>query len=322
MDAGVVRQAASAIDSTARDLDRVVGSVNGLVGEIAGNWFGEAATEFHESWVHRHRGALTALVAALHDYAHKALTNADAQDRASAAAGVGAPMGGGPAGGSGGDSDPIERAREWEELLFTGLIGGFGQAIAAELHAAEGLFPEAARLGKIVAGFDKAGLVLGGVAIGIDGLSAVYDTARTGGTSDKTMNDELNLTLDSLALGVGVVNPLAGAAIGGVALGVDVLEHVNPELTADVFRLSGAGLGFEVVGATIDNIRRGDFNPIDIGSQVVHDETHAMQGLANDAAKVTDDAASWVGRTAGDAAKDVSHDVGGLVHGVSSWVHL
>lgn len=89
MDAGVVRQAASAIDSTARDLDHVVGSVNGLVGEIAGNWFGEAATEFHENWVHRYRGALTALVAALHDYAHKARTNADAQDRASSMAGAG-----------------------------------------------------------------------------------------------------------------------------------------------------------------------------------------------------------------------------------------
>lgn len=102
MDASVVRQAASAIDSHAGDLDRVIGSVDGLVSEITGNWFGASATEFHESWAHRHRGALTALTTALHAYARVARTNADAQDRTSAVSegSAGAASAGGQAGWS------------------------------------------------------------------------------------------------------------------------------------------------------------------------------------------------------------------------------
>jgi hypothetical protein len=105
-------------------------------------------------------------------------------------------------------------------------------------------------------------------------------------------------------------------------MGVTVLEQHDPALTADVFRLSPIGQGFEVGGAILDHVRNGDFNPVDIASQIAYDNQAAFSDFGHQAVSATEAAASWVGRTTDDAAAGAGHAVGDLVHNVSSWAHL
>lgn len=136
MDAGIVRQAAIVIDSRAADLDRVVGSVDGLVAEISHNWAGHAAAEFHESWVHQHRAALSALAGALHGYARTARANADAQDRTSAAESDGS--GGAAFGSAGGNRGG------WSALLgAAATAGGLGLHLMEHVPPDVGRYPKA-----------------------------------------------------------------------------------------------------------------------------------------------------------------------------------
>ncbi len=303
MDVSAVRQAAALIDARAGDLDRLVGSVDGLVGQIAGEWFGEVAIEFHESWTHQHRGALIGLVAALHAYARTARANADEQERTSSA-----------------DS---ESGPAWIGLFsgLAGFAGGSTSAIEAELRALKSVAPHALDFDKLFKGSQYLGKALGVLAIASDAYSLVKDGAHGSLTSDAVMNDELLLAMDT-ATTVARVNPLAGLVLTGVSMGVTVIEQHDPALTADIFRLSPIGQNLEIGGAILDHVRDGDFNPFDIASQIAHDNQAAWSDLGHQAASATQAAVSWVGRTADDAAASSKHVVGNVVHNVGSWLHL
>jgi WXG100 family type VII secretion target len=250
MDAGLVRQSAAAIASNAADLDRVIGSVNGLVTEIAANWSGEAATEFHHSWTHRHHSELTRLVAALHDYARQASRNADAQDRASAVSGVSSAVSGVSsvaAGGSVGDHGgwiswltPIaavgpgvlrlmEKAppdvgrypKSWKKLL-NGVPKAWNTALK---HAPEGLRRELANFPDDVLRYKRWGVVhdLNKMHGFIEGAGKVADVITVGSdvhtvAQDLRDHDMVSAGFHGATTAADVLKATKVGYLGGVAI--------------------------------------------------------------------------------------------------------
>jgi WXG100 family type VII secretion target len=239
MDVAVVRQAATAIDSNARDLDRVIGAVEGLVNDIAGSWYGDAATEFHEAWAHRHRAELSALAAALRGYAHTARTNADAQDRTSAADGSAGTSSAGGRGGNGwlapaataGEAildlmgrtprDVGRYPKAWENLLK--------QAPASWAnvlkHAPEGFQQQFANLPDEVLRYKQWGIVHGlnhldGLVTGAGRVSGGLNVAADGYSTvqDLRNHDSVNATFDGASTAADVLKTSKVGYLGGVAV--------------------------------------------------------------------------------------------------------
>lgn len=209
MDAAVVRNTASAIDAHAGDLDRVIGSVDGLAAEIAANWFGEAADEFHASWAHRHRPALSGLAGALHDYARTARTNADSQDRASAAstASLGAVSVGGAvtsgAGRSGGGTVfglPPSTVANLALLALPGSLGAVMLAGQAINSAQDYLNSRVEGLGDLP--MDAAGMFTGDVQgyVSVDAHAERAIDDLVNGSYDKLGGDAVSLGEDGAGL--------------------------------------------------------------------------------------------------------------------------
>jgi WXG100 family type VII secretion target len=173
MDAGVVRQCATAIDTSAQQLDRLVGSVDGVVSSIGSDWQGDDAAQFHEIWGRTHKPALTTLVAALRTFAATAQRNAGAQETASSAAGS-TNSAGTSSGSTGGDRGP-----DYEGLLKSaGTAMGFPSALddASKLLFHSSMFEDFGGQP-----FAALGIVATGIGVGTSGYDA-YSDFRSGNT--------------------------------------------------------------------------------------------------------------------------------------------
>lgn len=102
MDAGLIRESATRLDAQAAALSHAIGSVDAIVAQLSESWLGADARDFVECWQNQHRPAFQLARDAISDLAGSGRKNADQQDYASSAAGVGRSVG-----------DVVETAGAW-----------------------------------------------------------------------------------------------------------------------------------------------------------------------------------------------------------------
>lgn len=278
MDADAIEALASQLDSQVTDLARVVSVVDGLVARALFEWHGRSAETFSAEWHNAYRPAVLRAADNLSGLADSARNNAAEQRRGSGAAPVGL-------------ADWFDTLRPFGEWGMPAL----GLASAGLTAWLARLVQDDPQLAKALMLSEKFGKrFLGPIAIGFDAASYARDLSKPdGGTSVATMNDQLNIDLDVVST-VADFDPLTGLLAAGAMAGLAVVEHADPTLTADVYRLGNPVA--EISGAVGDHLADHDYNPADIAGQVMKDDFDAASDLLSQEFAGLSAGGGWIAR--------------------------